>query len=215
MPLVMSLYAGVAAAIASSLPKGSPERRQANVGAVIALLLAMTAQVVSHLIEAGYMVKGPLVVVAVSAVPPLVAAHTLHLAGVTAARSVVGLELTSPSVNVSRVGAAPWKPTVAKWAPAPQPPAVKAVSAAPKSRPEVVTACISPELEKAPESPRKPSADQIVRRLYDELGGRRPGTRHIRQALAGEGLPNSDGSCRQARLRVEQREPGLKTLPPA
>ncbi|AMW13329.1 hypothetical protein A4E84_29835 [Streptomyces qaidamensis] len=214
MPLVMSLYAGVAAAIASSLTKGSPERRQANVGAVLALLLAMTAQVIAHLIEAGYLVKGPAVVVAVSAVPPLVAAHTLHLAGVTVMRPVVSPEPVPPTVNLSRTSAPPWKPAVIKAMPALPPPTVKAVSTALTPRPEVVTARVPEEPEKASESPQKPSADEIVRRLYDELRGR-PATRHIRQALADASLPNSDGSCRQARLRVEQKEPELKELPPA
>jgi hypothetical protein len=79
----------------------------------------------------------------------------------------------------------------------------------------VVTARVPEEPEKASESPQKAQTDEIVRRLYDSLGGRRPGTRHIRQALADANLPNSDGSCRQARLRVEQKEPELKELPPA
>ncbi|MEU6181181.1 hypothetical protein [Streptomyces coeruleorubidus] len=215
MPLVMSLYAGVAAAIAASLPKGSPERRQANVGAVTALLLAMTAQVVSHLIEAGYLAKGPAVVVAVSAVPPLVAAHTLHLAGVTAARSAVSPELTSPSVNVTRVGAPPWKPVTPKWAPALQSPVFKAVSAVQEPRPDVVTARVSSEPEKAAQSPQKARADEVVRALYDSFGGKRPGTAHIRDALKAAGLPCSDGTCREARKRVEAREPELKALPSA
>ncbi|MFB6752557.1 hypothetical protein ACFCX6_16680 [Streptomyces sp. NPDC056353] len=73
---------------------------------------------------------------------------------------------------------------------------------------------VSPEPKEAPQGPQKPTADVLVRRLYDELGGR-PATRHIRQALADANLPNSDGSCRQVRLRVEQEEPGLKELPPA
>ncbi|MFV5998328.1 transposase [Streptomyces sp. NPDC056231] len=64
-------------------------------------------------------------------------------------------------------------------------------------RPKVVT---------APTSPQKPSADQIVRGLYDQLGGRRPGTTHIRDALKAAGLPCSDGTYREARQRVEAKE---------
>ncbi len=101
-----------------------------------------------------------------------------------------------------------------KWASALQPPAVKAVSPALTPRPEVVTAPVPEKPEKVSEGPQRPTADQIVRTLYDELGGR-PATRHIRQALADANLPNSDGSCRQARLRIEQEEPKLKKLPPA
>jgi hypothetical protein len=79
----------------------------------------------------------------------------------------------------------------------------------------VVTARVSSKPEKVAQSPQRPTADEVVRALYDDLGGRRPGTRHIRQALADAGLPHSEGSCRQARLRVEQEEPELKELPPA
>jgi hypothetical protein len=57
--------------------------------------------------------------------------------------------------------------------------------------------------------------DLTVRGLYDSLGNRRPATRHIRQALAEANLPNSDGTCREARIRVEVAEPHLRTLPDA
>ncbi|WSI28786.1 DUF2637 domain-containing protein [Streptomyces sp. NBC_01343] len=57
--------------------------------------------------------------------------------------------------------------------------------------------------------------DSIVRKLYDSLGQQRPGTRHIRQALADAGLPNSDGTCREARKRVEKAQPNLRDLPDA
>jgi hypothetical protein len=218
MPASLSLYAAVAAAIAGSLPRRSPERRQANVGAIIALALAMAAQICEHLISGGYLQKSAWIVVIVSATPPAVAAHVLHLTA-TVRRpevpSTTKAEPSKPSVNVVRTGAPLWKPAVAKWAPALQPPAAKPVSAAPKPRPEVVTARVNTEPEKSAQNPQKPTADDVVRKLYDRLGGKRPGTRHIRQALADANLPNSDGSCRQARLRVEQREPGLKTLPPA
>ncbi|MFE7762960.1 DUF2637 domain-containing protein [Streptomyces sp. NPDC057438] len=77
-----------------------------------------------------------------------------------------------------------------------------------------------PEPVKEPEKPSEPltpreQTDQIVRDLYDSLGNRRPGTRHIRQALADAQLPNSDGTCREARKRVEMAEPHLKSLPDA
>ncbi|MFI2640302.1 hypothetical protein [Streptomyces sp. NPDC018610] len=95
----------------------SPDHIQANVGAVLALLLAMTAQVVSHLIEAGYMAKGPFVVVAVSAVPPLVTAHTLHLASVSPSKPVpppLTAEPEAVTANVSRAPEPPWKPPTPK-----------------------------------------------------------------------------------------------------
>jgi hypothetical protein len=79
----------------------------------------------------------------------------------------------------------------------------------------VVTARVDTEPETASESPQKASADEVVRALYDSLGGKRPGTGHIRDALKAAGLPCSDGTCREARKRVEAKEPELKVLPPA
>ncbi|WP_328981753.1 DUF2637 domain-containing protein [Streptomyces mirabilis] len=77
-----------------------------------------------------------------------------------------------------------------------------------------------PEPVTEPEQPsgeptQRERMDLVVRRLYDDLGNRRPGTRHIRQALADAELPNSDGTCREARKRVETAEPHLRDLPDA
>ncbi|MCX5234420.1 DUF2637 domain-containing protein [Streptomyces prunicolor] len=77
-----------------------------------------------------------------------------------------------------------------------------------------------PEPVEEPEEPTGPLTqrdriDLTVRGLYDSLGNRRPATRHIRQALAEANLPNSDGTCREARIRVEVAEPHLRTLPDA
>ncbi|MFI6606872.1 DUF2637 domain-containing protein [Streptomyces sp. NPDC050507] len=77
-----------------------------------------------------------------------------------------------------------------------------------------------PEPVSTEEEPQEPltqrdQMDTIVRALYDELGQQRPGTRHIRQALADAGLPHSDGTCREARKRVETAEPHLRDLPEA
>ncbi|MEV5289938.1 DUF2637 domain-containing protein [Streptomyces sp. NPDC053741] len=71
-----------------------------------------------------------------------------------------------------------------------------------------------------PEEPGEPltqrdQMDLIVRGLYDSLGQQRPGTRHMRQALADADLPHSDGTCREARKRVETAEPHLRNLPEA
>nr|WP_239080865.1 hypothetical protein [Streptomyces coelicoflavus] len=59
-----------------------PDSRSARIGAVMALALALSAQVIAHLIMAGYVSVGPVLVAAVSAVPPLVAGHLMHLATV-------------------------------------------------------------------------------------------------------------------------------------
>ncbi|WP_326812152.1 hypothetical protein [Streptomyces scopuliridis] len=92
MPAVMSLYAAIGASVAKSQKEtarravGTPmeaeaKRRSKNatVGALLALLMATAAQVTEHVITAT--VFGPTlwVIVVVSAVPPLVAAHVLHI----------------------------------------------------------------------------------------------------------------------------------------
>ncbi|MEV4972018.1 hypothetical protein [Streptomyces scopuliridis] len=92
MPAVMSLYAAIGASVAKSQKEaarravGTPmeaeaKRRSKNAtaGALLALLMATAAQVTEHVITAT--VFGPTlwVVVVVSAVPPLVAAHVLHI----------------------------------------------------------------------------------------------------------------------------------------
>ncbi|WP_405892430.1 hypothetical protein OG612_18625 [Streptomyces sp. NBC_01527] len=78
MPLVLSAYAAVASVMAATCP----DSRSAKAGAGMALILALTAQVIAHLVIAGYMSVGPALVAAVSAVPPLVAGHLMHLATV-------------------------------------------------------------------------------------------------------------------------------------
>ncbi|MYY03111.1 MULTISPECIES: hypothetical protein [unclassified Streptomyces] len=92
MPAVMSLYAAIGASVAKAQKEAarvavgtSKERdaqrrsRNATFGALLALLMATAAQVTEHVITAT--VFGPTlwVVVVVSAVPPLVAAHVLHI----------------------------------------------------------------------------------------------------------------------------------------
>jgi len=80
MPVSVSMYAAVAAVIAANRPKGVPGRWSALLGAGVALVLALAAQVVAHLIAADYMDTSAFLVAATSAVPPVVVAHMLHLA---------------------------------------------------------------------------------------------------------------------------------------
>lgn len=202
MPGALSLYATVAAAIAGSLPKGSSERKQANVGALIALTLAMTAQVFSHLIESGYADKSPGVVIAVSAVPPLVAAHTLHL---TAAATRVTPKAVVPPLPV--IAPEPAAQEILEPEVVEEP---KEAAQAPKPEPDPVMITAPPE----PPTQRE-LIDATVRRLYDDLGQQRPGTRHMVDALKKAGLPSSEGTARESRKRVEAAEPDLKNLPSA
>ncbi|PAN00532.1 hypothetical protein CJI59_16740 [Streptomyces sp. Alain-F2R5] len=188
---------------------------RAGQGRDVAAALAMMggAQVAAHLLSTRHIGSSVALVAAVSLVAPVVIWRVHALAGI--GKAVVVQSPAEPTVNVSRASTPPWKPATPKWSPALQAHAVKAVSPALAPRSEVVTARVSPEQKKVPESPQKPTADVIVRTLYDSLGGKRPGTAHIRDALKAAGLPCSDGTCREARKRVEAREPALKTLPPA
>jgi hypothetical protein len=91
MPVTISVYAAVAAAVAVMTG-----RMSALVGAGTALALALGAQVVAHLISAGYLASSSQLVAAVSAVPPVVVAHLLHLATVPR-KAVAGASGTTPA----------------------------------------------------------------------------------------------------------------------
>ncbi|MDQ0992186.1 helix-turn-helix domain-containing protein [Streptomyces sp. V3I7] len=81
MPVVLSAYAGIAAAVASTRRTGDRGRWSAIIGACLALGLAMAAQVVSHLIDTGHLVADqPSLIAVTSLVPPAVVGHLLHLA---------------------------------------------------------------------------------------------------------------------------------------
>ncbi|MGC9538525.1 helix-turn-helix domain-containing protein [Streptomyces sp. UG1] len=81
MPVVLSAYAGIAAAVASTRRPGDRGRWSAIIGACLALGLAMAAQVVSHLIDTGHVIANqPFLIAVTSLVPPAVVGHLLHLA---------------------------------------------------------------------------------------------------------------------------------------
>lgn len=90
MAAVLAAYAGIAAAVAGERRKGDPGHWTAAAGAVVALLLAMAAQPVSHLFVTGWLTAEPRppvwLVVAVSCAPPLVLGHLLHLAATPRAK---------------------------------------------------------------------------------------------------------------------------------
>jgi len=81
MPVVLSAYAGIAAAVASTRQRGDRGRWSAIIGACLALGLAMAAQVVSHLIDTRHVIADqPMLIAVTSLVPPAVVGHLLHLA---------------------------------------------------------------------------------------------------------------------------------------
>ena len=94
MPLTLTAYAAVAAVMSATCP----DSRSAKIGAVAALALALSAQMTAHLIMAGHMSAGPWLVAAVSAVPPVVAGHVMHMAGL--ARPAQTAPVTAPGDSV-------------------------------------------------------------------------------------------------------------------
>jgi hypothetical protein len=92
MPAVLSLYAAISASVAKAqkttarelvgtpMEKEAKRRsRSATWGALVALFMATAAQVAEHVLTTGATGARAWVVIIVSAVPPLVAAHVLHI----------------------------------------------------------------------------------------------------------------------------------------
>ncbi|MFE4514779.1 hypothetical protein ACFRMQ_11395 [Kitasatospora sp. NPDC056783] len=80
MPVCVSVYAASAAVMADVARRFNlPGKASAQVGAVLALILAILAQDISHLIQLDYMSSSAVLVAAVSAIPGLVVAHLLHM----------------------------------------------------------------------------------------------------------------------------------------
>ncbi len=81
MPICLSVYALAAGAISGFRRKMKlPGEKTALIGGALALMLAMGAQSISHLIEQSYMTGSAALTVAVSCIPPLVIAHLIHMA---------------------------------------------------------------------------------------------------------------------------------------
>lgn len=190
MPATLSAYAGIAAVVAASRPRGARGRASAVIGAGLAILLALAAQIGAHLIATGHMAGNQAWLIGlISAVPPATVGHLLHLA-------------TTP-VTSSR-------PTV------PRPPVDRRPVPAEPGPTAVTAPALPPRPTTPPALPPVTYADprcEVIRRLYD--GGRRPGTATMRTALeqAGHGIL-SDGLIRGTlRAEVERLEPVLAAYP--
>ncbi|WP_407646137.1 DUF2637 domain-containing protein [Actinacidiphila oryziradicis] len=147
----------------------------------------------------------------VAAVPPVAAllafgALMRQIHGHLAASSVLGPVNAAEKVDVVTAEPTPPVPVVSPSLP---------VSAADATRQNILTVAVKAKPRDGEQSPHRVRSEEIVRSLYDSLGGRRPGTRHIVSAFRQEGLPASDGTARETRKRVEAVEPELKLLPPA
>ncbi|MFC8282919.1 hypothetical protein [Streptomyces cyaneofuscatus] len=195
MPFALSAYAGIAAVVTATRPKGARGRISAQLGAAFAIILALAAQVVAHLVQTGHMNGNQAWLIAItSMVPPAVLAHLLHLA---ATPMPVATPSTSVDAPVIERVAAPVEPVAVVVPPPPaEPPAIKRPTAP------------------APIRYRDPRC-ATVRPLYD--GGARPGTAAMRDALiaAGHGRVGDSTIRGTIRAEIEEHEPHLAALPPA
>ncbi|MFE1264422.1 hypothetical protein ACFW5X_28330 [Streptomyces albogriseolus] len=208
MPFSLSAYAGIAAVVAATRPKGARGRVSATIGAGFAIVLALAAQVVAHLVQTGHMDHNQAWLIAVtSMVPPAVLAHLLHLAATPVAKP-------TPAVAPSTSGDAPVvERVVAEEPPAPVPPMPQEPPALEQPQHEE-----RPALEEQrPERPAIRYSDPrcaILRPLYDS--GYRPTTGEMRAALEAAGVTAPSASTLRGVLRaeIEKHEPELATLLP-
>ncbi|MFF7254780.1 hypothetical protein [Streptomyces microflavus] len=111
MPVCMSVYAVVAVWFTESRAKGEKGRGSAIVGAIGALAMTLTGQVVAHWIAAGYMGSSQALVAAVSAVPAVVAGHVAHMIIRAAREAPAEAELIVEDEHQDQ-GAVPVQPTL-------------------------------------------------------------------------------------------------------
>ncbi|MFJ1698169.1 hypothetical protein ACIOHC_24140 [Streptomyces sp. NPDC088252] len=202
MPFSLSAYAGIAAVVAATRPKGARGRFSATIGAAFAIVLALAAQVVAHLVNTGHMNHDQAWLIAVtSMVPPAVLAHLLHLAATPTPTAAPSTSVDTPEETavVERVEQAPVLPPLPTQPPAAQLPAPTPVAPQPQPVP-------------APIVYRDPRC-AAVRPLYD--AGTRPGTAAMRDALitAGHGRVGDSTIRGVIRAEIEDHEPSLKSLP--
>lgn len=101
MPIVLTLYAGVAAVVATKRPRGSSGKTTAVLGAGVAITLSMAAQPFAHLFQSGWVPGDAWTyrqteAVVVSCIPALVFGHLLHLAAAPAAMARRVQDILSP-----------------------------------------------------------------------------------------------------------------------
>ncbi|TQF07541.1 hypothetical protein E6W39_24305 [Kitasatospora acidiphila] len=200
MPASLSAYAGIASVVAATRPKGSRARISAVVGAVVAIILALAAQVIAHEIDRGHMVGNQAWLIGIiSAVPPAVVGHLLHLAA-----TPTGMATTSPNGPSRRPVPAPTSEQLTPVTAPALPPMPASPPAVPAPAPQQAAPAPQPTLI-AYSDPRC----TVIRALYNN--GTRPGTAAMRQALIDAGYGQvSDGHIRgKLRPEVERLEPHL------
>lgn len=204
MPFSLSAYAGIAAVVAATRPKGARGRWSATLGAGLAIVLALAAQVVAHLVNTGHMDHNQAWLIAItSMVPPAVLAHLLHLAATPVPKAEPEPAPAPAPVVVERAEQAPVPP---------RPEQAPAVPPAEEPRPELEAAAE----EQRPERPAIVYRDPrcaAIRPLYED--GFRPGTSEMRAALFAAGYGRVGDSTIRGTIRaeVEEHEPALATHP--
>jgi hypothetical protein len=202
MPFSLSAYAGIAAVVAATRPKGARGRASATIGAGFAICLALAAQVVAHLVQTGHMDHNQAWLIAVtSMVPPAVLAHLLHLAATPVLKAA---PVVTPSTSVEET---PVVERVVEEQPAP------AVPPMPEQAPTLpAVEQRAPELE-PPAIRYSDLRCALIRPLYDS--GFRPTTTEMRAALEAERLTPPSASTLRGVLRaeIEKHEPHLAKLP--
>jgi hypothetical protein len=209
MPLSLSAYAGIAAVVSATRPKGARGRVSAICGAAMAICLALAAQVVAHLVTTQHMAGDQAWLIAVtSTIPPAVLAHLLHLAatptGVTPAVAPLAMPVAEPvTAEVTRADAPVTAPPVQPQTPVIPPQPAQAPAIAPPT-----AATPAPTAR----TPYTNPSHEAIRRLYDT--GNRPTTSQMRAAITAAGQPAvSDGGARMMRQIIEAVEPELATYP--
>lgn len=198
MPFSLSAYAGIAAVVAATRPKGARGRVSATIGAAFAIVLALAAQVVAHLVQTGHMNHDQAWLIAVtSMVPPAVLAHLLHLAATPTQSAEAAAAVETVTVERAEQLPVPPMPEQAPAvSPAEEPPAIE------------------PPAEERPKRPayRDPRC-AVIRPLYDS--GYRPGTSEMRAALfaAGHGRVGDSTIRGKIREEIEEHEPALADYP--
>ncbi|MFF7561941.1 hypothetical protein ACFZB4_18460 [Streptomyces pseudovenezuelae] len=200
MPFSLSAYAGIAAVVAATRPKKARGRVSATLGAGFAIVLALAAQVVAHLVETGHMDHNqPWLIAVTSMVPPAVLAHLLHLAA-----TPTPVVAASASVDTSEE-----TPVVERLEQSKPQPAPAAVPPMPPTAPQLPPAAPPAPAPIVYQDPRCAT----VRPLYDT--GTRPSTSAMRAALVNAGYGKvSDSTIRGViRAEIEQHEPHLAHYP--
>ncbi|MFI9205303.1 hypothetical protein [Streptomyces sp. NPDC053048] len=95
MPVCMSVYTAFAVWFVETRRKGEKGRGTAIVGAICALAMTLSGQVVAHWIAAGYMQSSMALTAAVSSVPAIVVGHVAHMIIRAARREAVAEPVTA------------------------------------------------------------------------------------------------------------------------